>query len=325
MSGPIASLFSSIDSAKRKVADALANPGASFEQFVDHRNNQAGEQLSLLKDSGPPVGKQTPEQRAARQKLAEAMAEGMNPAGILAGPMAKTANFDKLRKAVQMEMKKAHPEEIWQETGWTRGLDRRWRFEIPDQFTQPVGLEREIARPAGLGARSYERLSTPPPRQLGDFDKIYDHPELYEAYPQLKQIAGRLSLDPQLSKPYAGSYSYGPGNGPGTLLAQGTTYDYLKDTTLHELQHAVQGLEKFAGGGSPQQFLSQSGGDPLKAHALYERLKGEAEARLVSGRSWLKPETLKNVSPFQPEAFKTLTRVRPEETFTVMPNPYAQP
>src|SRR5262249_17511373 len=55
---------------------------------------------------------------------------------IFGGPMAKTANLSLLRKARDMEAG-ASPtwtqgHTIFDETGWFRGADGKWRFEIPD-------------------------------------------------------------------------------------------------------------------------------------------------------------------------------------------------
>ena len=35
-----------------------------------------------------------------------------------------------------MEREAASSEEIWKETGWMRGSDHKWRFEIPDHLDQ---------------------------------------------------------------------------------------------------------------------------------------------------------------------------------------------
>ena len=54
----------------------------------------------------------------------------------MAGERANTAMISCLQKAESMEREAASSEEIWEETGWMRGPDRNWRFEIPDHLDQ---------------------------------------------------------------------------------------------------------------------------------------------------------------------------------------------
>jgi hypothetical protein len=53
---------------------------------------------------------------------------------LFAGIAARTAPLGKLKHAVSIEAKGSLPEEIWQETGWLRGFDGKWRWEIPDNM-----------------------------------------------------------------------------------------------------------------------------------------------------------------------------------------------
>ena len=48
------------------------------------------------------------------------------------GVGAKFANIDRLREAYKMEENKINPRAIWAKTGWYRGGDGLWRFEISD-------------------------------------------------------------------------------------------------------------------------------------------------------------------------------------------------
>lgn len=54
----------------------------------------------------------------------------------MAGERANTAMISRLQKAESMEREAASSEEIWKETGWMRGPDHNWRFEIPDHLDQ---------------------------------------------------------------------------------------------------------------------------------------------------------------------------------------------
>lgn len=44
--------------------------------------------------------------------------------------------ISRLQKVESMEKEGTSSEEIWKETGWMRGPDHNWRFEIPDHLDQ---------------------------------------------------------------------------------------------------------------------------------------------------------------------------------------------
>lgn len=62
---------------------------------------------------------------------------------IFAGPAARTANRAMLRRAQDMAESGADRRAIWDETGWFRGPDGQWRFEIDDSG---AGCERISTR-----------------------------------------------------------------------------------------------------------------------------------------------------------------------------------
>lgn len=84
------------------------------------------------------------------------------------GNKAQNANIEKRIKAEAMEKTGKSREEIFDATGWWRGKDKQWRFEIPDNI-ENVNL-KNISE-AGT------KLSL-----------VYDNPDLYKAYPQLKDL-----------------------------------------------------------------------------------------------------------------------------------------
>lgn len=51
---------------------------------------------------------------------------------MFAGKNAATADLSALATAEKMEQSGSTPEEIWTETGWSKGQDGKWRFEIDD-------------------------------------------------------------------------------------------------------------------------------------------------------------------------------------------------
>ena len=91
-----------------------------------------------------------------------------------AGPTAKTAAQDKLSKAKELEQAGTDNEQIRQQTGWFKGVDGKWRFEIQDgKIIEDATLQRHTDEEGPI----YYTTT------LGE---IYDAPELYAAYPELK-------------------------------------------------------------------------------------------------------------------------------------------
>ena len=145
----------------------------------------------------------------------------------LAGTLAATANMQALAQAVDMEKHNRSAEEIWNKTGWVKGRDGRWRFEIPDNLNKITFTELEKDETCSLG-------------------EVYDNPKLYEAYPVLKDMRVRLSSD--LPDDTSGRF-----NLDGITLNQKKLKDspeQVKETLVHEIQHAIQQEEGFASGGN---------------------------------------------------------------------------
>lgn len=86
-----------------------------------------------------------------------------------AGERAMTANMEKLKEAKEMLAKDADMETIYKKTGWHRGADGKWRFEIPDNLDKINLAELRDNEETTLG-------------------KIYVNPALYQAYPWLKNL-----------------------------------------------------------------------------------------------------------------------------------------
>ena len=126
------------------------------------------------------------------------------------------------------------------------------------------------------------------PEVLGDFTRLEEilvHPELYEAYPQLKDLPivnGRdLPAHGDWQKEWTGVLAaYISGNGKSNLIAIGPfdAIEHVKTTMLHELQHAIQDQEEYFAGS----ILST---DPRENMALYYASPQEREALNVEARA----------------------------------------
>jgi len=84
----LADIYSAINTAKRKGADFISNPGTSLQQMLGNANDRARgynqEMVQAAQGFGAPArGQQaTPEQLAAQQSTMDTMASAYNPAGM---------------------------------------------------------------------------------------------------------------------------------------------------------------------------------------------------------------------------------------------------
>lgn len=142
-----------------------------------------------------------------------------------------------LMTAIEMHDKGVPAEKIWYETGWGRGSDGQWRFEISDDVAK---FKKDFAQ---LGTR--EIFDTKyQPEKLSD---VLDHPALFEAYPELKNV--------KFAKAKAFMDFFGSTQGwfdreKDEIVVTPKAQDPLS-TLLHEIQHWVQAKERFAPGGAP--------------------------------------------------------------------------
>ena len=221
----------------------------------------------------------------------------------LAGQKARTANSQTLQLAEQMEQEGASSEEIWQETGWTRTMDgQSWRFEIDNseaeyrgggdaQFREDhadyaeyqdllqkmfVGTisESEMQRMEKLDdiwSGEYARLRERVESGNATLADVLEHDSLYEAYPELRNVKVRLESD-------TGSKngSYDPSTNTITISEDKPGDSAKVGTMLHEIQHAIQQIEGWESGASPEYWAAREyeSGDTAsdRAQELYSRI-----------------------------------------------------
>ncbi len=153
-----------------------------------------------------------------------------NTLNQMAGENAKTAALDKLEQAKAMAGDRT-PEDIYKTTGWFKGQDGKWRFEIPDN----------------LEAISLDKLLNDKRAKLGE---IYDNPQLFEAYPDLKDVPVRIE---EIEKGFNG-FAYADAI---TISASLKNDNEAKSILVHEIQHLIQKREGFARGGDPKTAREQ--------------------------------------------------------------------
>lgn len=135
---------------------------------------------------------------------------------------AKLANVNALNGAVEFEMAGFSPEQIRDVTGWHRGIDGEWRFEIDD----------------------FESKMAPDWREATMVGEAYENGPLFANYPELASVT--LKVKP-LKKGRSGSYDAGTNT---LTLNLRLTDEKARSAITHELQHAIQVAEGFAVGGS---------------------------------------------------------------------------
>lgn len=198
-----------------------------------------------------------------------------------AGQSAETADRHALATARRRIASGEDAEAVRRDTGWHRGADGMWRFEISDDQAQiKVGgnTAAEILDAAALDADTV---------RVGD---VLDHPQLFAAYPHLEHI--RVELMPAGEPAIARLMRDATG---ARMQVRGSIKRAaMPSVMLHELQHAIQGAEGFAEGGSRGALtsdLDKSGAE------TYRRLAGEVEARNTQSRQRMTPAQRRAVSP----------------------------
>lgn len=153
-----------------------------------------------------------------------------------AGEKAKTANLTLLQQAKQRVESGEDAEQVRKETGWFKGLENKWKFEIDDS-------QALLNRDAILNAGAKRHTLT-----LGE---VLNHPTLFYSYPSLSQVTVIGSVD--LNNTLSGSASaelFG-GEIGGTIKVSVPVSGKYKKTLLHEVQHLIQAYEGFAKGSAP--------------------------------------------------------------------------
>lgn len=219
-------------------------------------------------------------ERNAPAQRAEAQQETTGPPGkaTAAGIGARTADSAALRRAEALEKSGTDNESIRQETGWYRGMDGQWRFEIDDsgaafsrsgeaqysadnadyaRYTQLMNrmltgelTEAEHAELLGLDKKNgstKKELARRIDEGNATLRDIMRHNALFEAYPEIAETKVKFADMPSGT---AGSY-----NRETNTITLDTKLKYdaneALDALMHEVQHRVQAAEGFASGTNP--------------------------------------------------------------------------
>lgn len=232
----------------------------------------------------------------------------------MGGLKAETADKSALEKAMELEKDGTDSEKIRKETGWFKGYDGKWRFEIDNselEFKTDIEKNRaaaiELAKMKVKSAELEEKIvnNTATKAEENEYynldekmieyrkgvklSDVINHPKLFEAYPQLKNV----DVYYEISSVNRGVYS---SNGNVIMLNPMHTIDEQKEAIIHEIQHAIQGIENFANG-SNLEYWKNLGYSDEEAMAMYYNTAGEREARDASARRDYNAEQRKNIRP----------------------------
>jgi hypothetical protein len=228
------------------LADLSKSLGEPVTRITDYSRSRVGTQAPVTEED---VFRQDLASRNIGKGVAQAGAYGLpvkNPLaavpsqfnlrggqlGVFAGASAKTADHAALAKAQEMAKNGAYGDEIWDATGWFQGADKKWRFEIPDLPSKMTGSLETAASRSGVGDSTV--------------GQAFHHPELYAAYPQLRDVTMTTS-------PGRSGAAFQRGDVPSGIPANidiGGGARNPRSLMLHELQHGIQDIEGFAKGGN---------------------------------------------------------------------------
>lgn len=168
----------------------------------------------------------------------------------------RTFRMDNLSVAKDMEKNKKKAKAIKAATGWERGADGKWRYEMPDVVLRDP---KEWVNKKTLTLSDIVEKPN---------DLFKEYPELFDAYPELKDmkiLKGRAK---------SGGVFY---NNAITLnlgdIREAIKYDMdthyklannsLKKTLVHEIQHYIQDKEGFAQGGNSEIIIDKNALDAI--------------------------------------------------------------
>lgn len=160
---------------------------------------------------------------------------GERGAAALDKAEAATMRLDNLVVAREMEAAGKSVSLIKLATGWERGKDGKWRYELDDSVITVHTNEaiHALAQVVPVALR-----------------KIIHAPELFAAYPELQQMRFTYRIDDDPS--VAGTY-FGPRRGIHLRDDLLKKPEKAKRVLMHEIQHALQDIEGFANGGSTEE------------------------------------------------------------------------
>ena len=247
------------------------------------------------------------------------------------GVQGQNVDRDALREARIMEKNGEDAENIRKATGWFRGADRMWRYEVDnstDEFNRrgdnlkaenPDYAEyknlwskvQDMTITDGEWKRLQELTKVVKPKNAADGGKLSEYlkaPGLYEQYPQLKDITLRFE---EMEEGLRGYYDHGKNE---IVLNKNFLGEYASDkaksTLLHEVQHWIQNYEGFASGASTEYWQNMlASGNEIVTKDMQEQTRNLQSLRnRYPGIDRLARHAEKYVSEHDAEAYEDVYR-----------------
>jgi site-specific DNA-cytosine methylase len=233
-------------------------------KYKNAKNNRKLNDLVTYDDEGDVI---PPSKRFnSRKKDIRFMFAGEKGAAEADKAEEKTYRMDNLKVAEKMERGKKDAKAIKLATGWERGADGKWRYEMPDAKIKDM---KDIG-----GGNIVKRFDDDMLWNDGKLTNVIDAPGLFEAYPQLKDV--RIDTDAIMNDmPSNGNYNAKT----NTITIHADELKYMNSILNHEIQHAIQYIEGFGKGGSPEQMEKEfkAAQDEWKARAYAHELEEKAK------------------------------------------------
>lgn len=168
----------------------------------------------------------------------------------------RTFRMDNLSVAKDMEKNKKKAKAIKAATGWERGADGKWRYEMPDVVLRDP---KEWVNKKTLTLSDIVEKPN---------DLFKEYPELFDAYPELKDmkiLKGRAKSGGVF---YNNAITLNLGDIREAIKYNLDTHyklanNSLKKTLVHEIQHYIQEQEGFAQGGNSEMIVDKNALDAI--------------------------------------------------------------
>lgn len=285
-----------ISSIKRVLTGGDATLGAAEGRRLAEQAENLTEAASIIDDALDEldIARKNARETGAKNVQIE-QKEGKPKKYSYVGVQAESVDREALHEARVMEKNGEDAESIRKKTGWFRGADRMWRYEIDNRADEwnRKGDNRRMGNPdyadlkALWGKMNDGTINEAEWKRLGELTQIVklknaseggtleDYlkaPGLYEQYPALKDVNLKFETMPDGTKGYCDHAN-------NTIVLSKSMLDEsaqgrAKSTLLHEVQHWIQHYEGFATGSNPGYWQDMlAGGNEIVTREMQDQTK----------------------------------------------------
>jgi hypothetical protein len=241
---------------------------------------------------------------------------------LIAGTQAAKAPMEAMGAGRAALERGVDPDQVWREHGTYMGGESKqpMKWEIPDQGMEiKKWHDSKIGRDFATGKQGVVEGSF-----SGHLEDFMHHPEFFKNYPEARKWIVDADMNP-VHRGKGDYYSPVRKTDAPRIEIQASDLNDLRKILLHEVQHGVQGVERFSSGSNSQWTFDRlvnlmlkdaKKKDPLKGGEIFDKFSvddwanlrgtakdeylkkaGEVEARMVEGRSMNSAEHNKQTSP----------------------------